>query len=190
MAMVSDFLPPEKRGGPVAIFITMVQMGKKRTPARSKYHLLKMLCLSRSCFWPHNRRRAAFVLSLSFCSLISCCQGYVVEAKDWRWTQWVILFGLAVAITMTLFMSESYKSVLLKKRAKKLGIKPPQPKPSVYDNLKYFVTKTITRPMYMMVTEPIVTLFDIYNAFNFGLLNAFFAAFSWVYASPRMYFGS
>ena len=28
MAMVSDFLPPEKRGGPVAIFITMVQMGK------------------------------------------------------------------------------------------------------------------------------------------------------------------
>jgi MFS family permease len=26
-AMVSDFLPPEKRGGPVAIFITMVQMG-------------------------------------------------------------------------------------------------------------------------------------------------------------------
>lgn len=27
MAMVSDFLPPEKRGGPVAIFITMVQMG-------------------------------------------------------------------------------------------------------------------------------------------------------------------
>lgn len=27
MAMVSDFLPPEKRGGPVAIFICMVQMG-------------------------------------------------------------------------------------------------------------------------------------------------------------------
>ncbi len=26
-AMVSDFLPPEKRGGPVAFFITMVQMG-------------------------------------------------------------------------------------------------------------------------------------------------------------------
>jgi MFS family permease len=26
-AMVSDFLPPEKRGGPVAVFITMVQMG-------------------------------------------------------------------------------------------------------------------------------------------------------------------
>ena len=27
MAVVSDFLPPEKRGAPVAVFITMVQMG-------------------------------------------------------------------------------------------------------------------------------------------------------------------
>lgn len=26
-AMVSDFLAPEERGGPVAVFITMVQMG-------------------------------------------------------------------------------------------------------------------------------------------------------------------
>ena len=82
---------------------------------------------------------------------------------------------------MTLFMSESYKSVLLKRRAKKLGANSStDPKPTVLDNMKYFVTKTITRPIYMMFTEPIVTLFDIYNAFNFGLLNAFFAAFSWV----------
>ena len=46
--------------------------------------------------------------------------------------------------------------------------------------MKQFVTKTVSRPIYMMFTEPIVTFFDIYNAFNFGLLNAFFAAFSWV----------
>lgn len=33
----------------------------------------------------------------------------------------------------------------------------------------------------MLLTEPIVTLFDLYVAFNFGLLNAFFAAFAWVF---------
>lgn len=78
-------------------------------------------------------------------------------------------------------MSESYKAVLLKRRAKKLGIEPPpEMKSSALHSLKYFVTKTISRPIYMMFTEPIVGLFDIYNAFNFGLLNAFFAAFSWV----------
>ncbi len=31
-AMVSDFLAPEERGGPVAIFITMVQMGEISGP--------------------------------------------------------------------------------------------------------------------------------------------------------------
>jgi hypothetical protein len=39
----------------------------------------------------------------------------------------------------------------------------------------------------MMFTEPIVTFFDIYNAFNFGLLNAFFAAFSWVFVAAIRY---
>lgn len=141
-AMVSDFLVPEKRGGPVAIFITMVQMGPVFGPIVG---------------------------------------GYVTEAKSWRWTQWVILFGLAFAFILTLPMSESYKSVLLKRRAKKLGIEPPPEfKTSASQNLKHFVSKTISRPISMMFTEPIVALFDIYNAFNFGLLNAFFAAFSWV----------
>jgi MFS family permease len=107
--------------------------------------------------------------------------GYVTESKSWRWTQWVILFGLVVALSLTLFMSESYKTVLLKRRAKKLGIEPPpELKLSAIQSMQYFVTKTITRPIHMMLTEPIVGLFDVYNAFNFGLLNAFFAAFPWV----------
>lgn len=33
----------------------------------------------------------------------------------------------------------------------------------------------------MLLTEPIVTFFDVYVAFNFGLLNAFFAAFSYTF---------
>ncbi|KAK5174739.1 uncharacterized protein LTR77_001821 [Saxophila tyrrhenica] len=142
-AMVSDFLPLEKRGGPVAVFITMVQMGPVFGPIIG---------------------------------------GYVTESKNWRWTQWVILFGIVFAFALTAPMSESYKAVLLKRRAKKLGIEPPPEfNTSALQSLKYFVTKTVSRPIQMMFTEPIVGLFDIYNAFNFGLLNAFFAAFSWVF---------
>lgn len=33
----------------------------------------------------------------------------------------------------------------------------------------------------MLFTEPIVAAFDVYVAFNFGLRDAFFAAFSWVF---------
>ena len=82
---------------------------------------------------------------------------------------------------MTLFMSETYKSVILRRRAKRRGLEDAdEPKPTALQATRTFMTRTISRPIYMMLTEPIVTLFDIYNAFNFGLLNAFFAAFSWV----------
>lgn len=78
------------------------------------------------------------------------CSGYVVESKTWRWTQWVILFGLAVAIAMTLFMSESYKPVLLKRRAKKSAVSASNEKEqTAFDKIKYFAMKTITRPIYM-----------------------------------------
>lgn len=141
-AMVSDFLTAEQRGGPIAIFITMIQMGPVFGPIVG---------------------------------------GYVTEGENWRWTQWVILFGMVVAFVLTCFTSESYKTVILRKRAKHLGIEPPpDSKTTLLASVRFFVTKTITRPIYMMCTEPIVTFFDIYNAFNFGLLNAFFAAFSWV----------
>ena len=97
--------------------------------------------------------------------------GYVTESKDWRWTQWVILFGLVVAFALTAFMSESYKAIILKRRAKRLGIEAPGPKSSAFAGLTSFMTKTITRPIIMMFTEPIVCCFDVYNAFNFGLVS-------------------
>ena len=100
----------------------------------------------------------------------------------WRWTQWVILFGVAVVLLITLGMSETYKDTILKHRAMRLGIEgPPVPERTRADAFKYFATKTVIRPVYMLFTEPIVTCFDLYVAFAFGLLNAFYGAFSWVF---------
>ena len=108
--------------------------------------------------------------------------GYVTVNRNWRWTQWVLLMGLAIVFAITLGMSETYKKVILQHRAKKLGIPgPPGQEGTITQQVKFFATKTIVRPLHMLCTEPIVTLFDIYVAFNFGLLNAFFAAFSWVF---------
>lgn len=108
--------------------------------------------------------------------------GAVTVKESWRWTQWVILFGLAFTFGVTIFMQETFKKIILKRRAKRYNIEgPPEPQRSRVEFLKYFLGKTILRPMHMIVTEPIVTFFDIYVAFNFGLLNAFFAAFSYVF---------
>ena len=109
--------------------------------------------------------------------------GYVTIYKSWRWTQWTILFGLAVVFIMTITQSETYKAVILRRRAKQRGIENngEEDKSARSDRVKLFLTKTVLRPLHMMTTEPIVAAFDVYVAFNFGLLNAFFAAFSWVF---------
>ncbi|KAF7190139.1 Polyamine transporter 4 [Pseudocercospora fuligena] len=140
---ISDLYLPEKRGGPMSIFVTMVQMGPAFGPVIG---------------------------------------GFVTINESWRWTQWVILMGIAIVMMVTIPMSETYKKTILKKRAKKLGIPgPEEPERTLLQTIKFFVVKTITRPIHMLFTEPIVTAFDLWIAFNFGLLNAFFAAFSWVF---------
>ena len=140
----ADIWPPEKRGAPIAMMITLVQLGPAVGPVVG---------------------------------------GAVTIHKSWRWTQWTILFGLVVVFIMTITQSETYKSVILRRRARKLGLSTgnSNDKSTRSDRAKLFLTKTVLRPLHMMTTEPIVAAFDIYVAFNFGLLNAFFAAFAWVF---------
>ncbi|CAO2653413.1 Nn.00g028240.m01.CDS01 [Neocucurbitaria sp. VM-36] len=109
----------------------------------------------------------------------------VTQARDWRWTSWLILFFTVILVIVPApFYVESYKPVLLRRRAKKRNL--PLPRlptegmawPRV---IKTYATKTLTRPMHMLLTEPIVATFNAYSAFNFGLLYAFFAAFPFVF---------
>lgn len=140
---LADIWPPEIRGAPIAMMITLVQLGPATGPIVG---------------------------------------GYTTTFKSWRWTQWSILFGLSVVFVMTITQSETYKAVILRKRARRRGLAGDSGTSGTRnDQIKIFLTKTVLRPLHMMTTEPIVAAFDIYVAFNFGLLNAFFAAFPWVF---------
>lgn len=78
---------------------------------------------------------------------------------------------------------ETYKKIILQRRAKRLNIPPPpQTLPSSgRERLKFLFMATIGRPLFMLFTEPIVALFSIYVSFNFSVLFAFFAAFPIVF---------
>lgn len=79
-------------------------------------------------------------------------------------------------------MCETYKNQILKSRAKKLSLEmPSEPYRSAKELARYFVSKTLKRPIYMLCTEKIVAIFSIYVAFNMGLVNCFFAAFPYVF---------
>ena len=104
--------------------------------------------------------------------------GFTAQFMRWRWTQWVSIFIGVVAYVLVLFMSETYKKVILTKRAKKYGIAgPPKPPIKGLAYIKLLVTITLARPVHMLFTEPIVLLLSLYNSFCFSVLFAFFAAY-------------
>ncbi|USP75474.1 hypothetical protein yc1106_02748 [Curvularia clavata] len=143
---LSDIWPPEKRSGPMSLYVATPFFGPAIGP------------------------------------LLGAA---VTQTRGWRWTAWLILFfTVALVIVPAPFFIESYKPVLLRQRARKRGLPLPL---SPTEGLPWhrivstYVSKTLTRPMHMLLTEPIIATFNAYSAFNFGLLYAFFAAFPYVF---------
>lgn len=109
--------------------------------------------------------------------------GFVAQYKGWRWTQWCSAVLGATVFALTLGCQETYAKIILKKRAKKLGLPPPPSpgSPSGLPALKLLFTVTVTRPIHMLLTDPIVILYSAYTAFNFAVIFCFFAAFPIVF---------
>lgn len=108
----------------------------------------------------------------------------VVADKGWRWTQWTILFFTSVLIVPIYFMRETYKTTLLRRRAAKYNIKgPPQSQRTTIQHIRHFVTTTITRPIHMLFTEPVVGLVSLYGGFTFSLISAFVASNPYIFST-------
>ncbi|KIW11550.1 hypothetical protein PV08_10851 [Exophiala spinifera] len=108
--------------------------------------------------------------------------GYVTMERSWRWTQWVILFAGAITYAVCIPQRETYKRIILQRRAKKLGVPgPPNPLPPGMSKWRFIFLVTILRPIQMLFTESIVAFLSIYVAFNFSVLFGFFAAFPLVF---------
>jgi multidrug resistance protein len=143
---LSDIWPPEKRSGPMSLYVATPFFGPALGP----------------------------ILGAA-----------VTQTRGWRWTSWLVLFfTIVLVIAPAPFYAESYKPVLLRRRAKQRNLPLPQSPTegmSLPKIVSTYATKTLTRPMHMLLTEPIVATFNSYSAFNFGLLYAFFAAFPYVF---------
>jgi multidrug resistance protein len=114
--------------------------------------------------------------------------GFAAQYKGWRWTQWCLLF-LAVPIYLLLLpMQETYKKIILKRRAQKRGIAKPGNGPPILGMVMLVLTITLLRPIHMLYTEPIALLLSLYSAYTFGILFAFFAAFPYIFSAPPYLF--
>ncbi|KAK0327859.1 hypothetical protein LTR91_001519 [Friedmanniomyces endolithicus] len=111
--------------------------------------------------------------------------GFLVESPGlgWRWTAWITLMASAILGTIGWFViDESFGPVLLQHRAKKIRYATRNwaihaPADEIELNLSAFVTKYCTKPLLMLVWEPILLLITIYISFIYGILYLFFETY-------------
>lgn len=105
---------------------------------------------------------------------------FVVTRKGWRWTQWTLLFFIITSMLTTLLARETYHSVLKPRRQRHLNL-PTEPRKPALERIKAFATTSLTRPIRMMLTEPIVSFVCLYVACEFATLFSFFAALPYIF---------
>ena len=115
--------------------------------------------------------------------------GFTVMNKGlgWRWTEYfVAIMGFIALALNVLFLEESYAPIILVKKASELrrrtlnwGIHAKQEEIEV--DFRELITKNFSRPLRLLVTEPIVLLISIYIAFIYGLLYLFLTAYPIVF---------
>lgn len=132
-----------------------------------------------SDIWSNDPMGMTFSMSLfCFCPFLGpiigpIVGGFAAEHKGWRWTMWVYLMFTGAVLPFLLATPETFKPAILEKRAKKRGINVIKPKLSVKEAMSSY----LTRPLKMLVAEPIVSLTSIYIAFVFAVLFGFFESY-------------
>jgi hypothetical protein len=107
---------------------------------------------------------------------------YVDSRKGWRWVEWTLIFFAVFGFVFSIFTKETYKKIILRKRAKAIGA-PLPPGPTGLALLKHIMTVVLFRPVHMLFTEPIVISFAIYVSFNFAVLFGFLASIPLIFTT-------
>ncbi|KAJ4336711.1 hypothetical protein N0V95_008549 [Ascochyta clinopodiicola] len=138
-------------------------------------------------FPPHKRARiTAVFLMAPFAgpSLGPVVGGFAAQYKGWRWTQWCMIFITLAIYILSLPMKETYKPIILARRAKQLGIDTKPAGSPGAAAMKRSLIANLFRPIHMLVTEPVVFFLSLYTAFAFGVLFLLFAAFPYIFTRP------
>lgn len=119
--------------------------------------------------------------------------GFIIMNRNlgWRWTEYIVaIMGFFAFGLNLIFLEETYPPIVLVDKASTLrrrtlnwGIHAKQEEIEV--DFRELVTKNFSRPLRLLVTEPIVLLLSIYMAFIYGLLYLFLTAYPIVFQQIR-----
>ena len=103
---------------------------------------------------------------------------FVVQATNWRWTQYITLIFAFAALLFAIGIPETYPREITRRQCKYRGIPPPclaPPESGV--TLAQMAHVTIASPLNMLVSEPIVAICAFYLALNFAVVFQWFITF-------------
>lgn len=142
-----------------------------------------------------NSSRGTAIVIFSMCVFVGpllapFIGGFIVanESLGWRWTEFITgIMAAASFVTVILWEEETHHPILLVYKArtiKKLtgnwGIHAPHDEFTL--SIRDIVEKNLTRPIVMLVTEPILLFITIYNSFIYGMIYLFLTAYPLVFA--------
>lgn len=138
---------------------------------------------------PRSRGRgmAMFMVTTVFGPLLApIVSGFCAESIGWRWTFWIATILAGVTIVPLLTLPETYGPILLQRRA--IRMRKADPKARVIANheverpdLKTLATVVLTRPIRMLIFEPIVSLSSAYLSLIYGLFYMSFSAYPLIF---------
>ncbi|PYI07019.1 bicyclomycin resistance protein [Aspergillus sclerotiicarbonarius CBS 121057] len=116
--------------------------------------------------------------------------GFLASSSlGWRWTLYIPGFmGFACGAIFVVFLMETYapyllisKAAALRRQTSNWGIHAKQEELEV--DLQELLQKNFTRPLRMLITEPIILVISVYMSFIYGLVYALLEAYPYVFES-------
>ncbi|KAI0837074.1 MFS general substrate transporter [Hypoxylon sp. FL0890] len=137
--------------------------------------------------WIPSQRGVSFTIS-TFIPLLGPAIGPIIggavsQSIGWRWTFWILSIydGLLVLIAIFLFR-ETYEVIILNRRAAKLRESTGNPyytkAQGASETLASRVGGALTRPIRLLLTQPILQLVGFFLAYNFGILYLVLSTFA------------
>lgn len=111
----------------------------------------------------------------------------------WRWTEYVTaMLNFAIVAVAYFFMPEMYPPVLLKWKAQRLRQETGNnlyyhPHERIKVDVKSIITKQLSRPLTMLVSEPMVTCIAFYASFVYAILYLTLQVFPIVFEEQRQW---
>lgn len=138
------------------------------------------------------RGRAITIFSMTvFClPIVAPVAGSFITHSylGWRWTMYISgIMGAAGWIGIVFFLEETHHPMILVNKAKEIKKRTGNwlvhaPHDEFELSIKDIVEKNITRPIVLLVKEPIILLISIYNSFIYGILYLLLSAYPIVFA--------